>query len=220
MPDEFHDAVIALSEDEFQARYGPWAPLTPAEIAAMLDGCDAGWHIAGGRAARAGASRARRHEDTDVVVRAGDLDAVRAAMRDWHLWENCNGALRPLLPGVPDRAECGQVWVRRDARSPWRMEFLVDRVSTDEEWVFKRDQAVRVPWEQALHQVDGICYLKPELALLFKAGQDREKDREDLAVARLTPASRRWLAATLERLGYAEWANLAIASDAQSAYIL
>jgi hypothetical protein len=89
------------------------------------------------------------------------------------------------------------------------MEFLVDRVSTEEEWVFKHDQSVRVPWDQAVHRIDGIQYLKPELALLFKAGQDREKDREDLAVARLTPERRQWLTATLEKLGYAEWAKLA-----------
>jgi hypothetical protein len=54
-----------------------------------------------------------------------------------------------------------------------------------------------------------VWYLKPELALLFKAGQDREKDREDLAVARLTPEARQWLTATLEKLGHAEWAKLA-----------
>src|SRR5690242_21223242 len=90
-------------------------------------------------------------------------------------------------PGIPGRPECHQVWVRRDARSPWRLEFLVDRASTAEEWVFKRDHSVRVPWDRALHQLGGVTYLRPELALLFKAGQDREKDREDLAAARLTP---------------------------------
>ena len=31
--------------------------------------------------------------------------------------------------------------MRRDARSPWRMEFLIDRVSTGTEWVFKRDES-------------------------------------------------------------------------------
>ena len=209
MPDEFHDAVLSLTDDEFLGLYGPWQPMTPAEIAEMLRGCEAPWRVAGGRAARAGAAADRHHDDTDVAVRAADVDVVRAARDGWHLWENYNGALRPLLPGVPDQPECHQVWVRRDARSPWRMEFLVDRVSTEEEWVFKHDQSVRVPWDQALHQIGGIWYLKPELAMLFKAGQDRAKDREDLAVARLAPEERQWLTATLEKLGYAEWAKLA-----------
>ena len=102
----------------------------------------------------------------------------------WHLWEDLNGALRPLLPDMPVRAECEQLWVRRDAGSPWRMEFLIDRVSTAEEWVFKRDQSVRLPWSRVVRVIDGIGYLGPEAALLFKAKQDREKDRDDLAAAR------------------------------------
>ena len=113
-----------------------------------------------------------------------------------------------MLSGIPDRPECHQVWMRRDARSPWRLELLIDRASTAEEWVFKRDHSVRVPWDRALYQLGRVTYLRPELALLFKAGQDREKDREDLAAARLTPEGREWLAVTLERLGNARWAEL------------
>ena len=172
-PDPFVNATLALSDDEFFALYGPWTPMAPEEIGEMLSDCPVGWHVAGGRAARAGAAATRHHEDTDVVVLAKDLDAIRAAMPGWHLWENINGAFRPLLPGIADRPECHQVWVRRDARSPWRLEFLVDRASTAEEWVFKRDHSVRVPWDRALHQLGGVTYLRPELALLFKAGQDR-----------------------------------------------
>jgi hypothetical protein len=136
-PDPFVNATLALSDDEFFALYGPWTPMRPEEIGEMLSGCPVGWHIAGGRAARAGAAATRHHDDTDVVVLARDLDAIRA-----------------------------------------------------------------------LHQIDGVTYLRPELALLFKARQDREKDREDLAAARLTPEGRQWLAATLERLGYTTWAEL------------
>lgn len=106
-------------------------------------------------------------------------------------------------------AGCHQLWVRHDSRQPWRMEFLVDYVSTDEEWVFKGDTGVRVPWARAAHTVDGIHYIRPEIALLYKASQDRPKDRADLAAARLDPDSRGWLADTLERLGHHEWAGLA-----------
>jgi hypothetical protein len=129
-------------------------------------------------------------------------------MAGWHLWENIDGALRPLLPGVPVRADCGQLWVRRNASSPWRMEFLIDRASSRAEWVFKRDDSVRLPWDQAAHFVAGASYVRPEVALLFKARQGRDKDRADLAAARLSDEGRAWLAATSDRLGYAEWARL------------
>jgi hypothetical protein len=207
MDDGFREAVVHLGDEEFQDLYGPWSAMTPAEVASELAGCAVPWWVAGGRAARAGAAP-RRHGDTDVVVLARDLDAVRNAMAGWHLWENVNGALRPLMPGVPVRRECEQLWARRDSRSPWRMEFLVDRMSTDTEWVFKRDDSVRLPWDRAVHAIDGIGYERPEVALLFKAGQDRQKDRDDLAAARLTDDARAWLASTLDQVGYPGWARL------------
>jgi hypothetical protein len=56
------------------------------------------WWIAGGRAARVGA-QGRHHEDTDIVVRIDDLDALREQLSDWDLREAHDGTLRPLLPG-------------------------------------------------------------------------------------------------------------------------
>lgn len=55
----------------------------------------------------------------------------------------------------------------------------------------------------------GVRYLRPEIALLYKARHDRPKDRADLAAAALDAGARAWLAANLERLGYHEWARLA-----------
>jgi hypothetical protein len=59
-----------------------------------------------------------------------------------------------------------------------------------------------VPWQRALHLVNGIPYLRTEIALLHKAHLDRPKDRADLAAAQLDPAARAWLASTLQQLGY------------------
>jgi hypothetical protein len=85
---------------------------------------------------------------------------------------------------------------------------LLDRHSTDGEWVYKRDARVRLPWDKAVHAVDGVEYLRPEVALLFKAKHDRPKDHADLLAAHLDPAARSWLADTLELLGHREWARL------------
>jgi hypothetical protein len=88
------------------------------------------------------------------------------------------------------------------------MEFLIGRVSTGAEWMFKRDESVRLPWSPAAHTVAGVSYVRPEVALPFKARQGRDKDRADLAAARLSDEGRAWLAATSDRPGYAEWARL------------
>jgi len=204
----FGEAVNSLDRASFHALYGPWDPMPPDELAALLAGGGARYAIAGGRAARVGAEP-RGHGDTDVAIAAADLGAVRVALRDWHLWEANDGALRPLLPGVAPTPDCEQLWVRRAAGQPWRFELLLDRLSTDQEWVCKRDPRIRRRWSQAVHDVGGVRYLRPEVALLFKARHDRPKDRADLLAAQLGPADRDWLADALDLLGHREWARLA-----------
>jgi hypothetical protein len=197
--------ISELDEESFQSLYGRWDPLDPPQVARLLAGSGVRWWIAGGWAARIGAEH-RHHEDTDAVVSIDDLTALREHLQAWHLWEAHAGSLRPLLPGDDLTDGRQQLWMRRDAEHPWRLDILFDR--SGDEWVFKRDASIRLPWEKALQTVDGIRYLRPEVALLHKAHLDRPKDRKDLAAARLDPRARAWLAATLDKLGSAHWAEL------------
>jgi hypothetical protein len=142
------------------------------------------------------------------VVRAADVDALREALAGWHLWEANSGALRPLLADDRLTEGCEQFWLRRDATQPWRLDLPLDLASDDDNWVYKRDARIRLPWSRATHVVDGIRYLRPEVALLHKAKADRPKDLADLAAACLDPAGRDWLAGTLELLGHQTWARL------------
>lgn len=194
-----------LDEQTFQSVYGRWDPLDPPQVAELLSGSATRWWIAGGWAARIGAEH-RHHEDTDTAVRMDDLAALREHLRDWHLWEAHAGSLRPLLPGDDLTEGRQQLWLRRDAQHPWRLDILLD--SSGDEWVYKHDASVRLPWQQVLHAVDGISYLRPEIALLHKSHLDRPKDREDLAAARIEPHARAWLAETLDKLGRSQWADL------------
>jgi hypothetical protein len=206
-------AVNNLDEQAFQALYGRWDPLDPAQVAELFAASSVRWWIAGGRAARAGAPD-RHHDDTDVAVRINDLDRLRHDLSGWHLWEANSGTLRPLLPGDQLTGGCEQLWARRDAQHPWQLDFVLDR-SGDDGWAFKRDTRIRVPWHRAVHTVHSIPYLRPELALLHKAHLDRPKDRADLAAACLDPSVRAWLADTLERLGHHAWAHLTRAGGPQ-----
>ena len=198
--------MTTLDDATFFAVYGPWRPLSPPDVATLLDGSGVRWWIVGGRAARFGAPP-RPHDDTDVAFARSDEAKLRAHLADWHLWEAHDGWLRPLLPGTEPWPDCEQMWLRRDSAGPWVADLLRQR--GDDEWVFKKDDRVRVPWDRALHDVGGIRYLRPELALLHKAHLDRPKDRADLAAAALDPDSRAWLVATLDLLGHHEWAALA-----------
>jgi hypothetical protein len=198
-----------LDDETFQAVYGSWDPLEPDQVGVLLEGSGVRWFIAGGRAARVGAEP-RPHDDTDVVVLLADLPALRRHLREWHLWEAHEGTLRPLLPGDTLRSGREQLWLRQDAGQPWAADLLLQ--SGEDRWVFKKNDTVQLTWEQALHVVDGLPYLRPEVALLHKAHLDRPKDRADLAAAVLTPSAREWLIETLTTLGHFRWAEAARAT--------
>ena len=206
----FARALDELDEAANQALYGHWDPLGRGLVAVLLAFWGVWCCIAGGGADR-GFPPPGPHDDTDVAVDARGLGVLRAHLSGWHLWEAHEGTLRPLLPSDTMLKGREQLWMRRDSTQRWRLDILLDR-SADfcpDQWVFHKDQRVRVPWDRALQVIDGISYLRPELALLHKAHLDRPKDRADLAAARLAPDVRAWLADTLDQTGRPGWAELA-----------
>jgi hypothetical protein len=197
-----------FDEESFQAWYGPVRGLTPREVADLFVGSGIRWAVAGGRAARVGAKQSRHHEDTDVEVPATQLGRLREHLAEWHLWQVDDGGLRPLLADDELRPGVHQLWLRRDSSQPWVLDVLL--VPGDgEEWVYRRDEDVRLPWSRAHWVVGDATYVRPEIALLFKAKHDQSKDRSDLAAARLTEDGRAWLVERLRAEGRHEWAELA-----------
>ena len=190
MADEMDDA-------EFFRWYGEWEPLHPTGLAELMRGFERPWWIVGGWSIEAFTGAPREHEDVDLSLLACDLEAFRVHLgTDWTPWSNHGGTLRPLSDRFPEPLDAAsQVWIRRDARSPWVVDLPItpDR---DGLWTNKRWADHVVPVEEATWVADdGIRYLRPEIALLYKAALNREKDRRDLEVARplLDDAARTWL---------------------------
>ncbi|MGL3150503.1 hypothetical protein ACSS7Z_09060 [Microbacterium sp. A82] len=125
-----------------------------------------------------------------------------------HVWAAFSGALKPLIDGdrpnapaedlLPDG--CGQLWVRPNTAHRWEYDILLSPGSI-QEWVYKRDETVRLPMAEALWMRDGIRYLQPEIQLLYKAKGQRPKDDIDFAATLpyLDVARRDWLRQALER---------------------
>jgi hypothetical protein len=190
--------VDERSDEDFQRLYGRWQPLTPREVADLLEGAGFPWWIAGGWAAEAAGAPARTHEDTDVAVLHDDLPAIRSWLSAFHLWEAHAGSLRPLLPGDELRPGRSGLWVRRDAGSPWICDLLLSR-SRDGRWLYKREARVSLPLEELGRTIDGIPYLRPSVVLLHKAKAPRDKDQEDFEgmLPGLAPDERVWLGEAL-----------------------
>jgi hypothetical protein len=64
-------------EHAFLRRYGPWAPLDPAGVAAFMAGFERPWWVVGGWAIEAFTGARREHEDVDVSILARDVPALR-----------------------------------------------------------------------------------------------------------------------------------------------
>lgn len=191
-----------MDDAEFYRWYGEWEPLDPAGLAELMRGFGRPWWIVGGWSIEAFTGVPREHEDVDLSLLACDLPAFREHLgTDWTPWSNFGGTLRPLSDRFPEPLDVqSQVWLRRDAQSPWVVDLPItpDRAGL---WTNKRWADHVVPVEEATWVAgDGIRYVRPEIALLYKAALDRDKDRRDLELTwpLLDDGARGWL---LDALG-------------------
>jgi hypothetical protein len=187
--------VNELTQDEFERIYGPVAPLLPAQAAELFADAPFAWWICGGWSSELDALPRRPHEDLEVGIARQEIVEVRQWLADFHLWDIHEGTLRFLSDGiaVPDDHE--QLWVRRDAFSPWLMDLMITPVNGDT-WQYKRDRRVTRPMSEAIVvRDDGIPRQRPEITLLFKARRRLPRDEADFAavVPRLSNADRAWL---------------------------
>lgn len=192
-----------LTPDLSRRWYGPWEPLDPTTIGAFMEGFDRPWWIVGGWSIEAFTGESRPHEDMDISILSSDAEAFRLFLGErWTPWNVDDGWLRPFDQRFTDVRPASQVWVRRDAQSPWVLDvpFTPD---TDGRWTNKRHLA----HTESLRDVtwtahDGLLYARPEVTLMFKSAQLREKDQLDAAAAlpRLDGRARRWLLETVARM--------------------
>ena len=177
-PLEFTAEELA-DEARFFRWYGDWAPFD-------LDAQVRGPSSTGSRAAVVAGrwlgdrgvhavhrfGRRRGHRRLDARVRRPRASASTSAT-DWHLWTNDEwppcGRCDDRLPDLPQRPDC-QIWVRRDALSPWVMDMPLTP-DVDGLWQNKRLPDHVLPLDEATWVAeDGIRYLQPRRSvLLFKA---------------------------------------------------
>ncbi len=186
------------AEDELWNRlYGPFDAFDLDGAVEFFAGFDRPWWLVGGWAIEAFTGAPREHEDIDVSILACDAPALREHVGDrWHLWSNVSGQIRPMIDRWPDLPEPdAQIWVRRDAFSPWVMDLPVTP-DVDGLWQNKKvPEHVAALDDVTWSTGDGVRVLNPEIVLLFKARLDRTKDRRDLArtLPLLTDGQRTWL---------------------------
>jgi hypothetical protein len=161
-----------------------------------MQGFDRPWWIIGGWSIEVFTGVVRSHDDMDISILSSDAEAFRLFLGNrWTPWNVDDGWFRPFDARFRDVRPDSQIWVRRDAQSPWILDvpFTPD---TDGRWTNKRnldhsEDLEAVTW----FAPDGLRYARPEVTLMFKAAQARDKDIRDAEVTlpRLGDAARRWL---------------------------
>ena len=184
--------------------YGDWDPLTPGQLRDHMTGFRGPWWVVGGHAIEAFTGVPRWHEDIDLVVFTEDVPALRTQFAGvFHLWSQDGGVFRILDDEHPEPLDpLSQVWMRRNARSPWRVDCILNP-QDDGRWVSKRDPAHVADLDEVTWVADdGVRYLMPEVTLLFKAKPARRKDEVDLASSwpLLSVERRTWLRDAVRRL--------------------
>jgi len=183
--------------------YGHWEPLDPGNIAEFMAGFDRPWWITGGWSIEIFTGVRRHHEDLDISILSSDAGSFRRFLGDrWTPWNVDDGWFRPFDDRFTDVRPDSQVWVRRDASSPWVLDvpFTPD---TDGRWTNKRHLAHTEDLDDVTWTApDGLRYAKPEVTLMFKAAQVRAKDRQDAetVLSRLDARARAWLRDTMTRI--------------------
>jgi hypothetical protein len=190
-----------LSQDEFVRIYGAVGALSLHDVAELFRGAPFRWWICGGWSLELGSEQRREHEDIEVGFARNDLPTLREWFSDYHLWDIHSGTLTFLWPKLEVPEDHEQLWIRRDAFSPWLIELMLTPVE-GETWHYKRDRSLTRPMSEVVEVgADGIPRQRPEIGLLFKARRRVERDEQDFAavVPTLSDEERAWLRDAIAR---------------------
>jgi len=173
-----------------------WELLTPAEVGPILTNFKRPWWIAGGWAVDLFLGReTRRHDDMDIAVLRGDQVALYQCLEGWDLQYATPEHKLKIWDGRRLDLPIHGIWARRsrEATAPWTCELLLNEHREDS-WVFRRDHAVALPLDEIGAETEGIPYLRPEIVLLYKAGESSPKNDRDFSLIRerLTQDQVRW----------------------------
>jgi len=137
----------------------------------------------------------RAHADLEIAIARADFARVRERLAGfaWHVVGD--GEVRALEPAELPPADRHQNWLLDPRANAWRMDVMLEPGDADT-WAFRRDERIRAPRAQMIARTDeGIPYLAPQGALLFKAKRTSDKDEVDFAAAAplLSAPARAWL---------------------------
>jgi hypothetical protein len=189
----------------FRPDLAAWDPWHPRVLAERLAGVDVPWYVAAGWAVDLFlgglflGGQTREHGDLEIGIPADRFDEVARRFGDCEFFAVGDGQAA-AYSSAP--AHFHQTWARERATGKWRFDVFREPGEGDT-WICRRDAAIRLPYERLIARTtDGIPYCQPEVALLFKAKNPRDKDEADFArvLPSLDLGRRSWLREALTKV--------------------
>ena len=174
----------------------------PRLVNQFMQGFSAPWYVAGGWAVDLFVGYPTRpHHDIEIVVLRRDQLAIQSFLADWSVEYVQSGERFAWEQGDWLDSPIHEIHATRSGDGLTELEVLMNE-SEEHLWRFRRNLYVERPLNMlGLYSAEGIPYLAPEIALLYKAKQPRETDYADFEQvnARLNDEQRGWLRTALQQ---------------------
>ncbi|MBN9361663.1 MULTISPECIES: hypothetical protein [unclassified Devosia] len=173
-----------------------WRETSPEELAGWLSEATAPWGIAGGWALdlwQGGVSRL--HSDIEISCFLADLPTLLPRLAGFEVAIARNKQLTPHQPGAGLPPPPFSLWLRRHGETLWDFEIVAEAQAAGQ-WAYRREPSIRRPLTDTfIRTASGWPVIAPEIQLLYKCKQPRDKDLLDLRryVPALDAAAGLWL---------------------------
>lgn len=170
----------------------------PLKVAALMRGFEPDWFVAGGWAIDLFLGRETRpHGDIEIAIFRRDQIVLRNHLDGWLLNKAVDGELADWNEGEFLELPAHEIHCFNERAEPPFLEVLLNEAD-ERDWIFRRDGRITKPLSELSLTATadpGVKFLRPEIVLLYKSKNPREKDERDFqaAVENLDAESRQWL---------------------------
>jgi len=179
-----------------------WEPLNIERVVEMFGLGGQRWWLSGGLALERFAGFSwRDHEDIDIGILRKDIPFFAGVLQKngFELFFAYKGELTEFdLNKKMLMENTNNLWCKQPDSELWQLDIPINE-GDDLNWAYRRDPSMKIPWENVLMDSDGVSFMVPEVQLLFKSKNIREKDRIDAehTIPLLSHERRLWLAGNL-----------------------
>lgn len=169
----------------------------PLAVAELLREFAQPWCVCGGWAIDLFLGRpTRQHADLDLLILRRDQLALQNYFAGEQLRKAVNGKLLPWKNGELLELPVHAIHGAADFGRSSNLEFLLNEIDDAGNWAYRRDDSVKTPLKNLICTSPiGVPYLRPEICLLYKSKDFKEKDSADFesVIDEIGDEQKRWL---------------------------